>query len=249
MSGEATGDWPDHVPASTLGNTAMTLHTDQQFEADLQKLQQIILWMGGLVERQIVHAIESLVERNSDLARQVVERDTEVDKLDLEIDEHCLRLLALHQPAASDLRFITTALKINIDLERVGDQAVNISQRALELNSEPVLKPYIDIPRIAELAQKMLRTSLDAFVRRDVELAKQVIAGDDEVDALAQQVFRELLSYMAEDPKTVSRAARVLFVSRHLERIADHATNIAEMVVFMVRGRMIRHQPPTADAE
>jgi phosphate transport system protein len=220
----------------------MTLHTDQQFEAELQSLHGLLLRMGGLVERQITHSIESLVERDSDLASEVIDRDREVNKLDIEVDEHCLKLLALHQPTASDLRFITTALKITTDLERIGDQAVNTCERALELNEEPVLKPYIDIPRIAEAAQRMLRTSLDAFVRRDVELAKQVIGQDDEVDALAQQVFRELLSFMAEDPRTVSRAARILFVSRHLERIADHATNIAEMVVFMVRGRMIRHQ-------
>ena len=227
----------------------MTLHTDQQFEAELQSLHGLLLRMGGLVERQITHSIESLVERDSDLANEVIDRDREVNKLDIDVDEHCLKLLALHQPTASDLRFITTALKITTDLERIGDQAVNTCERALELNEEPVLKPYIDIPRMAEIAQRMVRTSLDAFVRRDIDLAAQVIGEDDEVDRLAHQVYRELLSYMAEDPTTIARATRILFISKYLERIADHATNIAEMVVFMVKGRMIRHQaklPPEA---
>ncbi len=229
----------------------MTLHTDQQFEAELQSLHGLILRMGGLVERQITHSIESLVERESDLASEVIDRDREVNKLDIEIDEHCLKLLALHQPTASDLRFITTALKITTDLERIGDQAVNICERALELNEEPVLKPYIDIPRMADIAQRMLRTSLDAFVRRDTDLANEVIGEDDEVDQLAHQVYRELLSYMVEDPTTIARATRILFISKYLERIADHATNIAEMVVFMVKGRMIRHQaklPPEPES-
>jgi phosphate transport system protein len=229
----------------------MTLHTDQQFEAELQSLHGLLLRMGGLVERQITHAVESLVDRESDLAHEVIDRDREVNKLDIEVDEHCLKLLALHQPTASDLRFITTGLKITTDLERIGDQAVNICERAIELNEEPVLKPYIDIPRMAEIAQRMVRTSLDAFVRRDTELADGVIAEDDEVDRLAHQVYRELLSYMVEDPTTIARATRILFVSKYLERIADHATNIAEMVVFMVKGRMIRHQaklPPAGTA-
>jgi phosphate transport system protein len=197
--------------------------------------------MGGLVEQQIARAIESLVERDSDLARDVIERDREVNQLDILIDEECLKVIALHQPAAGDLRLVTTALKINTDLERIGDMAVNICERAIELNEEPTLKPYIDIPHMAKEAQAMVRTSLDSFVQRDTELAVQVIDQDDVVDALAHQLYRELLSYMAEDPKTISRATKILLISKYLERIADHATNIAEMVVFMVDGKMIRH--------
>jgi phosphate transport system protein len=171
----------------------------------------------------------------------VIERDREVNHLDILIDEECLKVIALHQPAAGDLRLVTTALKINTDLERIGDMAVNISERALELNEEPTLKPYIDIPRMAKEAQAMVRTSLDSFVQRNTQAAAQVIDQDDVVDALAHQVYRELLSYMAEDPRTIPRATRILLVSKYLERIADHATNIAEMVVFMVDGKMIRH--------
>jgi phosphate transport system protein len=219
----------------------MLQHTDRHFEDELEHLQALLLRMGGLVEQQIGWSIESLVDRDSNRAREVIGRDPDVNQLDIETDELCLRLLALHQPAASDLRFIATAMKITTDLERIGDQAVNISERALELNEEPVLKPYIDIPRVAQIAGGMVRESLDAFVRRDRDLALAVIARDDEVDRLTHQVFRELLSYMAESPKVISRATRILFVSKYLERIADHATNIAEMVVFMVSGKMIRH--------
>jgi phosphate transport system protein len=219
----------------------MTVHTDRHFEGELQTLQQLLLRMGGLVEQQIARAIEALVERDSDLARDVIARDREVNQLDLLVDEECLKLIALHQPAAGDLRLVTTALKINTDIERIGDMAVNICERVLELNEEATLKPYIDIPRMAKEAQAMVRNSLDAFVQRNTDLAVEVIEGDDLVDGLAHQVYRELLSYMAEDPRTIARATRILLISKYLERIADHATNIAEMVVFMVDGRLIRH--------
>lgn len=227
----------------------MPLHTDRTFENELERLREIFLRMGGLVEQQISRSIDSLVNRNSELAREVIARDREVNRLDVEIDELCFRLLALHQPAASDLRFIATAMKVTTDLERIGDQAVNISERALELNEEPLLKPYIDIPRIAEIVRRMVHTSLDAFVRHDSDLAQSVIGEDDHVDELNRQIFRELLSFMAEDPRTIARGTRILFVSKYLERIADHATNIAEMVVFMVKGRMIRHLTKTAEDE
>jgi phosphate transport system protein len=217
------------------------LHTDRHYEEELNALHHHILEMGGLVEKQIVNAIAALVRRDSDLARQTIARDHAVNRMDVEIDELCIRLLALHQPAARDLRLITTGLKITTDLERIGDMAENICERALELNEEPQLKPFIDIPQMADIAQRMLRQSLDAFVREDTELALKVCAEDDTIDALTDQLFRELLSYMAEDPQTVTRAARLLFVSKYLERIADHATNIAEMVVFMVKGKSIRH--------
>ena len=216
-------------------------HTNRQYEEELRGLRAGLLKMGGLAERQIAEAIDSLVNRNTGQARETIERDVEVNRMDTEMDERCIRLLALHQPAASDLRFITTGLKITTDLERIGDNAVNICERAIELNQEPQLKPYIDIPRMAEIAQTMVKDSLDAFMRDDTTLAEEVIDRDDEVDLLNYQIYRELLSYMAEDPQTIPRATRILFVSKYLERIADHATNIAEMVVYMVKGRTIRH--------
>ncbi len=222
----------------------MPLHTDRHYEEELRKLQAKILEMGGLVEKQIQDAVTSLVERNSDLARQVIERDHVVNRLDVETDELCIRLLALHQPAARDLRFITTGLKITTDLERAGDMAENICERALELNEEPPLKPYIDIPRMADFAGKMLQDALDAFVREDTDLALNVCQRDDFIDSLTAQIFRELLAYMAEHPDSVGRATRILFVAKYLERVADHATNIAEMVVYMVRGKSIRHVSP-----
>ncbi|HZO80153.1 MAG TPA: phosphate signaling complex protein PhoU [Candidatus Binataceae bacterium] len=216
-------------------------HTNRQYEVELRAVRADLLKMGGLVEHQIAQAMEALVNRDTPKARATIARDAEVNRMDVEIDERCVQLLALHQPAASDLRFITTGLKITTDLERIGDNAVNICERVLELNEEPQLKPYLDLPRMAELAQSMVKDSLDAFVRDDTVLAEEVIARDDEVDQLNYQIYRELLSYMAEDAKTIPRATRLLFISKYLERIADHATNIAEMVVFMVKGRTIRH--------
>lgn len=216
-------------------------HTDRNYESELRELHLKILEMGGFVEKQIANAIAALVERDDDLARLTIERDDVANKMDVEIDDRCLQLLALHQPAARDLRLITTALKITTDLERIGDMAVNIGERAVELNQEPQLKPMIDIPRMSEIAGVMLRESLDAFVRGDVDLALKVCRDDDRIDDLTKQLFRELLSYMAEDPRTISRGIRLIFVAKYLERIADHATNIAEMVVFMVKGKSIRH--------
>ncbi len=222
-------------------NITQPQHTNRQYEEDLRGLRAGLIKMGGLVESQIAEAIEALVQRDSAHARAVIARDAEVNRMDIEIDNRCINLLALHQPAASDLRFITTGLKITTDLERIGDNAVNICERALELNEEPQLKPYIDIPRMASIAQSMVKDSLDAFMRNDTKLAQQVIARDDEVDRLNYQIYRELLSFMAEDPHKIGLATCVLFVSKYLERIADHATNIAEMVVFMVEGKNIKH--------
>jgi len=216
-------------------------HTDKRYEEELKKLREDILYMGGLVEDQIQKAVKSLVERDSPLAETVIQRDHEVNRMDVEIDDLCIRLLALHQPAGKDLRFITTGLKITTDLERMGDMAVNICERALELNLEPQLKPYIDIPRMAQISQRMIRESLDAFVREDTELALKVCKDDQEVDDLNSQVFRETVSFMIEDPHTINRAMKIGFISKYLERIADHATNIAEMVIFMVKGKSIRH--------
>jgi len=216
-------------------------HTDKRYEEELKKLREDILYMGGLVEDQIQKAVKSLVERDSPLAETIIQRDHEVNRMDVEIDDLCIRLLALHQPAGKDLRFITTGLKITTDLERMGDMAVNICERALELNLEPQLKPYIDIPRMARISQRMIRESLDAFVREDTELALKVCKDDQEVDDLNSQVFRETVSFMIEDPHTINRAMKIGFISKYLERIADHATNIAEMVIFMVKGKSIRH--------
>ncbi|HTT76201.1 MAG TPA: phosphate signaling complex protein PhoU [Candidatus Binataceae bacterium] len=216
-------------------------HTNRQYEEDLRGLRAGLLRMGGMVERQIVEAVESLVNRNTEQARETIQGDVEVNRLDTEMDQRCISLLALHQPTASDLRFITTGLKITTDLERIGDNAVNICERAIELNTEPQLKPYIDIPRMADIAQTMVKDALDAFMRGDIELAAEVIARDDDVDQLNYQTYRELLSYMVEDPQTIPRATKILFISKYLERIADHATNIAEMVVYMVKGRSIKH--------
>ncbi|HXG03667.1 MAG TPA: phosphate signaling complex protein PhoU [Candidatus Binatia bacterium] len=213
----------------------------RHFHEELEALKQTLLAMGALVEDQIRLAMQALVERDEGLARRVIERDREVNAYDVGIDETCVELLALHQPAAGDLRFLTTAMKIVTDLERIGDQAVNIAQRALELSPEPPLKPYIDLPRMAARAQDMVRESLDAFVARDAALARAVCARDSEVDALKEQVFRELLTYMMADPTTIPRAIRLILISRFLERVADHATNIAEMVVYLVEGRMVRH--------
>ena len=216
-------------------------HIDRHYDDELRELQHKVLEMGGFVEKQIADAVSALVSRNSDSARLTIERDKTVNRMDVEVDDLCLRLLALHQPAGRDLRLITTALKITTDLERAGDMAENLCERVLELNAEPQLKPFIDLPRMADIALTMLRDSLDAFVREDVDLALHVCQEDDRVDALNDQIFRELLSYMIEDPKTITRAMRMNFVSKYLERIADHATNIAEMVIFMVKGQSIRH--------
>jgi phosphate transport system protein len=215
----------------------------RHFHEELDGLKQTLLAMGALVEDQIRRVMRALTQRDEALAQDVIERDRQVNAYDVEIDEKCVELLALYQPTAGDLRFITTAMKIVTDLERIGDQAVNIGQRAVELNQEPQLKPYIDLPRMAEKSQRMVKDALDAFVSRDTTLARDVCARDNEVDALKEQIFRELLTYMLADPKTISRAIRLILISRFLERVADHATNIAEMVIYMVESKMVRHQP------
>lgn len=211
------------------------------FEDELKNLKIIILKMGSLVEEAIGKAIGSLVNRDSDLAQKVIENDTRINSFDVEIDEECIRLIALRQPTAGDLRFITTAMKITTDLERIGDYAVDLCERVVELNTEPQLKPYIDIPRMAEIAQGMVRDALQAFLDRNTALAYEVINRDDAVDQLTVQIFNELLFFMIKDNTTISRAIKVTYISKYLERVADHATNIAEMVVYMDEGKMIRH--------
>ena len=211
------------------------------FDDELMALKERVLKIGSMVEAAIHDSVKSLVERNSDLAREVIERDHLINTLEVKIDEECIRLIALRQPKAGDLRFITTAMKITTDLERMGDLAVNIAERAIELNEEPQLKPYIDIPRMAEISEGMVRDSLNAFVEGCTKLPYEVIKRDDEVDNLKVQVFNELLFYMIQDPRTVPRAIKISYISKYLERIADHATNIAEMVIYLCKGKMIRH--------
>jgi phosphate transport system protein len=227
---------------------ATRAHIDRHYDEELQELRHLVLEMGGFVEKQVADAMRSLVDRDEEFARLVIERDKTVNRMDVQIDDICLRLLALHQPTARDLRLITTALKITTDLERSGDMAENIAERAIELSREPQLKPLIDLPRMAAIAQGMLRQALDAFVREDPDLALLVCHQDDAVDALTDQLLRELLTFMMEDPHTISRALRLIFISKYIERLADHATNIAEMVIFMVKGKSIRHldHPPSS---
>lgn len=216
----------------------------RHFDDELRELKQKLLQMGALVETQVRQALTSLIERDQALAEEVIANDRQVNTLDVNVDETCLELLALFQPAARDLRFVTTAMKISTELERISDLAENICERAMELNQEPQLKPYIDIPLMAEHATKMVGEAIDAFVRGDSVLARRVLKDDDHVDELNEQIFRELLSFMIENPQTISRAIRLSFISKYLERIADHATNIAELVVYMVEGKIIRHTIP-----
>jgi phosphate transport system protein len=214
---------------------------DTRFQHEMDGLKELLLQMAGLAERAISNAIEALVKRDSSLAEKTITEDEKINQLEIVIDELCLRLLALHQPLAADLRFITSAMRINTELERIGDQSVNIAERAISLNQEPQLKPYIDIPEMAETTQNMLRDVLNAFVNGDASLARSVCERDDRVDGLNNQVFRELLTYMIADSKTITRAVHLLIVSRCLERIADHTTNIAEGVIFMAQAKVIKH--------
>ena len=211
------------------------------FESEMQALKNRLLNMGALVEERVHRAIQALMDRNLGAAEEIARGDQEVNELQIEIDERCLRLFALQQPMASDLRLITSAMKINADLERIGDQAVNIAEQALRILSHPPLKAIIDLPRMAEIAERMTRESLDAFVRKDADLARAILKRDDEVDELKDHVFRVLLTYMMADPGTIERALALILVSRHLERIADHATNIAEDVIFVVEAKDVRH--------
>lgn len=215
----------------------MERHLDQE----LDRARQMLLRMGGMVESMVARSTQALLERDSQLSAAVIESDSDVDHLEMEIDEVCHSILVRRHPTAVDLRFVVAVMKINSDLERIGDSAVNIAQSVDQLNEQPPLKPYIDLPHLSQLVQTMVRQSLDAFVNRDVELASEVCRSDDGVDGLYKQIFRELLTYMIEDPKTVSRALHLLLISRNLERIADHATNIAEDVIYYVEGRDIRH--------
>ena len=218
----------------------MAVRTDRRYEEELAHLRQLILEMGGLVERQIGDAMAALAEGHRELAEATIERDHQVNRYDVDIDDECLRLLALHQPAARDLRLITTGLKITTDLERIGDLAVNICERVTETLANAI-DLRIDLQRMAEIVRKMLRESLDAFVREDADLALSVCKEDDVIDALHGQMFGEMIDQMRANPNLIVSGTAQLFVSKYLERIADHATNIAEMVIFMVKGKSIRH--------
>ena len=224
-------------------------HTSRHYERELQELKEKLLLLGGTVELMIASSMKALLNRDSELARSVIDSDPRVDAMELEIDHLCVNLLALRQPAASDLRFITTALKIVTDLERIGDLTVNLAERTIELNEEPPLKPYIDIPRMASQAAGMVHQALDAFVNRNSAMAREVLGEDDSVDRLNVQLFRELLTYMIEEPKNVARALRITFIAKYLERIADHATNIAQMVIFLCEGQDVRHSPAGRGSE
>ena len=216
-------------------------HTSKNFEQQLRDLKDKLLLMSHKAEQMISDSIRSLVDRRPALAQEVIQRDDSVDKLEIEVDNLCFQILALEQPVARDLRFIATALKIVKDIERIGDIAVNIAERATELIQEPELKRLVDLPIMAEASQRILKESLDAFVNSDADLAEKVISNDRIVDDLYEQIFRELLTYMLEDPRTISRAIKLIFIAKHLERVGDHSANIAEMVVFLVRGQDIRH--------
>jgi phosphate transport system protein len=208
---------------------------------EIDVLKKKILALGALVEENLRAAIRSVQTRDVALARRVVAGDEEIDRTEVDVEEECLKILALHQPVAIDLRLIVAILKIDGDLERVGDLAVNIAEAGKRYLLHPPVKPLIDIPLMGELAQKMLRDALDAFVRRDIVLAEAVLAADDTLDALKSQIFRELLTYMLQAPETIEPALDLILISRHLERIGDHATNVAEDVIFILSAKDVRH--------
>jgi phosphate transport system protein len=217
------------------------------FEEELSGLKERIILMGARVEDAIRLSIQSLVKRDSKLSRQVIQDDRDVDDMEIENDEICHRILALYSPTAGDMRFITSCMKINSNLERMGDLAVDISERALTLNEVPPFKPYVDIPLLAEIAQEMLKGALDSLVKRDAELAKQIRKRDDEVDKLNDQMIRVLITYMLDNRSVIKQALDLILVSRYLERIADHAANISENVIYLVEGKDIRHQQPVSN--
>ncbi len=214
---------------------------ERHFEKDLEEVKERLLWMGSLAERAVHQSVQAVLDSEKELAERVIEEENAINEMQIEMDERVMKLLALQQPAAGDLRFILAVARINNDLERIGDQAVNIAQAAMRVLRHPRVKPYVDLPRMSELAEEMVRDSLNAVVRKDVELARSVLTRDDLVDALRNQIFRELLTYMMENSAVVFPAFELILVAKNLERIADHATNIAEDVIYMVAGRDVRH--------
>jgi phosphate transport system protein len=224
-------------------------HTSLHYEKELQEIKNNLIYLGAVTEKAIQNAMKSLSERNSNMARKVIKDDDEIDKMDSDIEERCIRILALRQPTAIDLRFITTAIKITGHLERIGDMAVNIAEKAIQLNEEPILKPYIDLPRMADLVGEMIKDSLDSFIRNDLNLADKVRRTEQVTDDLNEQIFRELLTFMMGDSKTIHRALMIMQVSKNLERIADHTKGIADMVTYMVTGENVRHQTSIISGE
>jgi phosphate transport system protein len=222
-------------------------HTSAEYERELQEVREGLLYIGALTERALERGAQALVERDSDLAREIVREDEQIDRLDVDLEEKCIRLLALRQPAARDLRFITTAIKITGHLERIGDMAANIAEKVLILNDLPRIKPYVDLPRMVEISRGMIRKSLDAMVQEDIELAMKVREEDAVIDQLNDQVFRELLTFMMEDPHKIQVCLYIMQISKSLERIADHAEGIADMVIYMVSGKSVRHKPASAE--
>jgi phosphate transport system protein len=222
-------------------------HTSREYERELQEIRDGLLYLGALTERALERGSQALLERNSDLAREIVREDEQIDRLDVDLEEKCIRLLALRQPAARDLRFITTAIKITGHLERIGDMAANIAEKVIILNDLPQIKPYVDLPRMVEISRGMIRKSLDAMVREDIGLAKKVREEDTIIDQLNDQVFRELLTFMMEDPRKIQVCLYIMQISKSLERIADHAEGIADMVIYMVTGKSVRHKPASAE--
>ncbi len=214
---------------------------ERHFERDLENLKERLVWMGGLAERAVRQGVHAVLEADEALARRVIEEETAINEMQIEIDGRVLQLLALYQLMAADLRFVLAVSRINADLERIGDQAVNMAESAQRLLRHPQVKPYVDLPRMGELAEKMVGDSLNAVVRRDAELAKSVLTRDDQVDRLRDQILRELLTYMMENSVVVFTAFELSLVARNLERIGDHATNIAEDVIYMVVGQDVRH--------
>jgi phosphate transport system protein len=208
---------------------------------ELQDIKNNLIYLGALTEKAIHSAMTSLTDRDTDLAKKVIANDYEIDKMDKDIEEKCIKMLALRQPTAIDLRFITTAIKITGHLERIGDMAVNIAEKAIQLNEEPKLKPYIDLPNMSSIVEKMVAKALDALIKRDLQIADDVRQIEQEVDDLNEQIFRELLTFMMEDSKSIHRALLIMHVSKNLERIADHAQGIADMVTYMITGENVRH--------
>jgi len=223
-------------------------HTDREYENELAQLRERVLLMGARVQEMMTCSRRAFSERDGNLARGTIRNDHQIDTLEMEIDEACLQVLARRQPVASDLRFITTILKLVTDLERIGDLCVNMCERVAELCEDPTYPTQGPIPRIGEAAQSMLRDALDAFVARDATKAEQVIERDNEVDAYYAQLFPELVAHMMSDPAVVFRSTRILSIGKYIERIADHATNICELVVFMVRGQDVRHMGPASNS-
>ncbi len=224
-------------------------HTSREYEKELQEIRDGLLYLGAKVEKSLELVIQALLERNVDMAREIISNDDQIDQLDIELEERCIRLLALRQPAAGDLRFITTAIKITGHLERIGDMVGNIAEKVIILNDFPQLKPYIDLPRMGEISREMIRNSMEAMVRQDVALAMKVRKVDTVIDQLNEQIFRELVTFMLEYPAKIQVCLYIMQISKNIERIADHAEGIADMVIYMVTAKIVRHKAASGETD